>query len=146
VIRSLSNELPVVLLNTGLNIDDHADLQVSGGMGVYRVDHLMTLEANLDVQTRIISRARAFVGTYGGLSYLGPFYGVPSFGFYSNESELVPAHLDIGWRLGRLVGTPATLLDVNAAGMLRTLFGETVRRDDAGDTTLEVAATTGAQR
>jgi glycosyltransferase involved in cell wall biosynthesis len=146
VIRSLSKELPVVLLNTGLNIDDHADLQVSGGMGVYRVDHLMTLEANLDVQTRIISRARAFVGTYGGLSYLGPFYGVPSFGFYSNESELVPAHLDIGWRLGRLVGTPATLLDVNAAGMLRTLFGQTVRRDDAGDTTLEVAATTGAQR
>jgi glycosyltransferase involved in cell wall biosynthesis len=129
VIRALSREIPVVLLNTGLSVDEHEDLQVPGGMGVYRVDHLMTLERNLEVQTQIISRARAFVGTYGGLAYLGPFYGVPSFGFYSNESELVPAHLDIGWRLGRLVGTSVTLLDASAAGMLKTLFGGIAREE-----------------
>lgn len=146
MIRALSREMPVVLLNTGLNIDDHEDLQVPGGMGIYRVDHLMTLQGNLDIQTRIISRARAFVGTYGGLTYLGPFYGVPSFGFYANASELVPAHLDIGWRLGRLVGAAATLLDVNAAGMMRTLFGQAVRRDDAAETVLQAVGTTAAQR
>jgi glycosyltransferase involved in cell wall biosynthesis len=123
VVRSLSRELPVVMLNTGLSLDDHEDFHVAGGMGVFRVDHLMTAERNLEVQTEIISHARAFVGTYGGLAYLGPFYAVPSVGFYSNESELVPAHLDIGWRLGRLVGTPVTLLDAGAAPMLRTLLG-----------------------
>ena len=112
-----------MLLNTGLNLDDHADLDVPGGKGVHRVDHLMTPQRNLELQTRIISHARAFVGTYGGLAYLGPFYGVPSVGFYSNESELVPAHLDVGWRLGRSTGAPLTALDVRNAGMLRMLLG-----------------------
>ncbi len=36
----------------------------------------MTPERNLAVQTAVIARARAFVGTYGGYSYLAPFCGV----------------------------------------------------------------------
>lgn len=122
VIRSLAREAPVVLLNTGLTLDDHDDLNVPGGLGVHRIDRLMTPERNLEVQTQVISHARAFVGTYGGLAYVGPFYGVPSIGFYSSEAELVPAHLDVGWRLGRLVGMPATTLDTKTAGVLRMLF------------------------
>jgi glycosyltransferase involved in cell wall biosynthesis len=47
IIRSLSRDLPVVLLNTGLNIDDHEDVDVAEGQGVYRVDHLMTPQRNL---------------------------------------------------------------------------------------------------
>lgn len=122
VIRSLSRDVPVVLLNTGLSLDDHEDLQVPGGMGVHHVEDLMTPHQNLDVQTRIIAGARAFVGTYGGLAYLGPFYGVPAVGFYSNESELVPAHLDVGWRLGRTMGAPLAALDARNTGLLRQLF------------------------
>ena len=44
----------------------------------------MTPRNNLAVQTKVISGARAFIGTYGGLSYLAPFYGVNSLAFYSN--------------------------------------------------------------
>ncbi len=122
VIRALSRETPVVLLNTGISIDEHEDLQVAGAFGVHRVDHLMSAENNLEVQTRIISRARAFVGTYGGLGYIAPFYGVPAIGFYSHEAELVPAHLDVGWRLGRLIGTPAVALDTSSTSLLGMLF------------------------
>jgi hypothetical protein len=134
-----------VLLNTGLNLDDHADLDVAGGKGVYRVDHLMTPQRNLELQTRIISHARAFVGTYGGLAYLGPFYGVPSVGFYSNESELVPAHLDVGWRLGRSTGAPLTTLDARNAGMLRMLLGISTDGVDAASIR-EVTAASGGPR
>jgi hypothetical protein len=123
IIRSLSRDLPVVLLNTGLNIDDHEDVDIAGGHGVYRVDHLMTPQRNLEIQTRVIRNARAFVGTYGGLTYLGPCYGVPSIGFYSNESELIPAHLDVGWRLGRAMSAPLTPLHVKSADTLRMLLG-----------------------
>jgi glycosyltransferase involved in cell wall biosynthesis len=122
-IRSLSRDVAVVLLNTGLRLDDHEDLDMAGGKGVYRVDHLMTASRNLEIQTRIISRARAFVGTYGGLTYLAPLYGVPSVGFYSQASELIPAHLDIGWRLGRSMDAPITALHVRSAGALRMLLG-----------------------
>jgi hypothetical protein len=123
VIRSISRDIPVVLLNTGLNLDDHEDVDVANNKGVHKVDHLMTPQRNLEIQTRIISEARAFVGSYGGLAYLGPFYGVPSVGFYSAESELIPAHLDVGWRLGKTMGAPLTALHVSSAGMLRMLLG-----------------------
>jgi ADP-heptose:LPS heptosyltransferase len=52
----------------------------------------MTETNNLDVQSRVIAHARAFIGTYGGLSYLGPFFGTPSIGFYSDEQDLKPVH------------------------------------------------------
>jgi hypothetical protein len=122
VIRSLSRDVPVVLLNTGLNLDDHEDLDVAV-KSVYRVDHLMTPDRNLDIQTAVISHARAFVGTYGGMAYLGPFYGVPAVGFYSRETELIPEHLEIGWRLGRAMAAPLTALHVSSAETLRMLLG-----------------------
>ena len=122
VIRSLSEEIPVVLLNTGLRLDDHDDMDVPG-KNIYRVDDLMRLEQNLEIQTEIISHARAFVGTYGGLAYLGPFYGVPSVSFYSTEEELVPAHLDVSWRLGRTMSVSVTTLHTKMAGLLRGALG-----------------------
>jgi hypothetical protein len=123
VIRSLSQEIPVVLLNTGLRLDDHEDLSVLG-KNVYRADELMRLDQNLEIQTEIISNARAFVGTYGGLAYVGPFHGVPSISFYSTEDELIPAHIDVSWRLGRKMGVAMTTLHTQTAGLLRTLFSE----------------------
>jgi glycosyltransferase involved in cell wall biosynthesis len=131
-VRTISREVPVVLLNTGLNLDDHEDLDVAGGKGVYRVDHLMTPQQNLELQTRIIANARAFVGTYGGLSYVAPFYGVPSVGFYSQESDLMSAHLDVGWRLGRDMNAPLAALDAKNVELLRTLFGTAVPPANAG--------------
>ena len=121
-IRSISRDVPVVLLNTGLRPDEHEDLDVPGS-GVYRVDRLMMLEQNLEIQTEIISHARAFVGTYGGLAYVGPFYGVPSISFYSTESELVPVHIDVSWRLGQAMGVPVSVVHTQMAGLLGTLLG-----------------------
>jgi ADP-heptose:LPS heptosyltransferase len=126
VIRSISRETPVVLLNTGLQLDDHEDLNPADSR-VYRVDHLMALERNLEIQTEIISRARAFVGTYGGLAYLAPFYGVPSISFYSTESELIPAHLDTAWRLARTLKVPVAAVPTAAAGWLKFVLEDTGR-------------------
>jgi hypothetical protein len=134
----------VVLLNTGLSLDDHEEVQVPGGMGIYRVDQLMTPQRNLEVQTRIIAHARAFVGTYGGLAYLGPFYGVPAVAFYSNEAELVPAHLDVGWRLGRSTGAPLAALDARNSGMLHMLFGAPGLGADAADAALRAVTAASA--
>ena len=65
---------------------------------------------NLAVQTAVIARARAFVGTYGGYSYLAPFCGVPSLAFYS-EPTFKLHHLHVAQhvfeRLGGAVAGPA---------------------------------------
>jgi glycosyltransferase involved in cell wall biosynthesis len=124
VVSSISREIPVVLLNTGHKPDEHEDLAVTGS-SVYRVDDLMNLEQNLEVQTEIVSRACAFVGTYGGLAYLGPFYGVPSISFYSDEAELVPSHLDASWRLGQTFGVRSVVLHTRLVPLLRVLLRAT---------------------
>jgi hypothetical protein len=41
----------------------------------------------------VIAGADAFFSTYGGLSYLGPKYGVASYGFYSEASQIKWQHL-----------------------------------------------------
>jgi hypothetical protein len=130
IVRAISRDMPVVLLNTGLKLDDHDDLNVPG-MGIHHVDRLMSAERNLEVQTEIVCNARAFVGTYGGLAYLATFYGVPSFAFYSTQAELLPAHMDMWWRLSRLMGVPASAIDTRATDLLRTVLGSVVRMNQA---------------
>ncbi len=121
-VRTLAQRMPVVLLNPGLSLDDHEDFDPGIGMGVHRIDHLMTPTTNLQVQSAVIAHARVFVGTYGGLSYLGPFYGVPSIGLFSEESELVLAHLDVSRRLSRRLDAPLVTLDVREVAMIEMLF------------------------
>ena len=124
IVKSLSAQSPVVVLNTGLRVDDHTDCDLTGS-GIYHVDHLMTPTNNLAVQSAIIANARAFVGTYGGLSYLGPFYGVPSVAFYSDPNGIVATHLDMTHRLSRMMSSPLVTLDVNEAGLLRLVLAST---------------------
>lgn len=119
IVSGLAAERPVVVLNPGLRLDDHDDVDdLATSDRVFRIDHVLTAADNLAVQTAVIARAEAFVGTYGGLSYLGPHLGVPTVGLYSNAAELVPAHMDVTWRLARHFDSPLTVLSTTEAGML----------------------------
>jgi hypothetical protein len=123
VVRRLAADRPVVLMNTGLRLDDHDDVEVGTGGGVYRIDHALTARDNLEVQTAIVAGAEAFVGTYGGLSYLGPYLGVPTVGLYSHAPELVAAHLDVTWRLCRTMESPLTVLSRDDVTLLSSILG-----------------------
>jgi hypothetical protein len=99
LIRSLARNTKVVLLNNGLELDDHSDLVLELEDSVLAIDDLMEPNNNLHVQTVALSRARAFIGTYGGLSYLAPFLNVPSIGFSSLPGHAAPWHLDLAQRV-----------------------------------------------
>jgi hypothetical protein len=103
LVERLARDSHVVLLSTRIGVDDHSDFQEDlWSDRVHAVDHLMSPANNLAVQTRLIAGARALFATYGGFSYLGPFYGVTSYSFYSH-SNFNPAHLDVMRRaVGRL--------------------------------------------
>jgi hypothetical protein len=95
LVTRLGRQSHVVLLWTGIRVDDHSDFEEEvRSDNVHVVDHLMSAGDNLAVQTQIIAGARALFTTYGGFSYLGPFYGVTSYSFYS-ERNWNPAHLDV---------------------------------------------------
>jgi hypothetical protein len=93
VIERLAETIDVVLLSTGLLVDDHEEWAIDHPR-VHPIEHLLRPQDNLAVQTRLIAGARGLVATYGGFSYLGPFLGVPTRTFYAVE-QTVPLHLEV---------------------------------------------------
>jgi hypothetical protein len=124
LIHTLTDTGDVVLLNPDLHIDDHWDLQLRHPR-VHTIDHLMTPRNNLEIQTKVISRSRAFVGTYGGLSYLAPLYGVTSLAFYSHGEKFSPRHLELARRVfGKMKRGSYVVLDTSDVEVLSLAFGE----------------------
>jgi len=98
MLRTVSRQVPVVLLSTTVRLDEHSDYQSSSGSGVFVVDAHETPQKNLERQTGLIAGSRGFVGTYGGFSYLAPFYGKPSLSFFSRRG-FEAHHLDLAQRV-----------------------------------------------
>jgi hypothetical protein len=83
---------PVVSLATGLRLDDHSS-HAADASGVRTLPSDMHPRENLALQTAIVAGATAFVGTYGGFSYLAPFLGVHSTAYFSDPQGYSPRHL-----------------------------------------------------
>jgi ADP-heptose:LPS heptosyltransferase len=133
-IRSLAESSNVVLLNTPFRVDDHADYGMGHSPRVHTIDDLMTPSRNLDVQTAVIAGAKAFVGTYGGYSYLAPLCGVPSLAFYSRREEFFAHHLQLADRVFRAMNTSALVpIDVRDAGLVGMALGPRFRVADFGE-------------
>jgi hypothetical protein len=103
-LQTLTERGPVVSLATGLRLDDHASdedakdgAKVRGCEGadarVHTLPSDMHPRENLALQTALVAGASAFVGTYGGFSYLAPFLGVQSTAYFADADGYSPRHL-----------------------------------------------------
>jgi hypothetical protein len=102
IVAALAEQWPVVQLDTGLAVDDHADYDVGDSPRVISVAARLTPAANLAEQTRIIAGARLFVGTCGSLAWLAPLLGVDTVPVFT-DAEFLHAHLHVARRAyGRL--------------------------------------------
>jgi len=123
-LEELTRHIDVVLLNTGQRFDDHEDIAKGNRGRIHTIDHLMTPANNLDVQTRVIAGAEAYVGTYGGFSYVAPLAGTHALTFYSHITGFRFDHLEVakrvfsGLRKGSFVE-----LDLRSVDMLRLGLG-----------------------
>ena len=113
LLRTLAGRGSVVALSTGLNIDDHGGVRLDE-YGVRHLPEGIDPARNLHVQSAVVSRAQAFVGTYGGFSYMAPFYGVRSLAFYSDPEGFSQKHLHMARSAFETIGTTG-LLDVRDA-------------------------------
>lgn len=97
-VAALAERMPVVLLDTGLVLeDDHADYAFAPGGRVLSARPWMTPQTNLGVQTQIVAGARAFVGTCGSLAWLAPRLGVDTSAMFVDPKWL-HAHLAVAMR------------------------------------------------
>lgn len=78
----------IVLLRPKVSIDDHGTLTAPDHESIVTVEY--GPEESLRVQSEVIAHAEALVCTYGGLSYLGALYGVPTKAFHTLQPD--PIH------------------------------------------------------
>jgi hypothetical protein len=112
LVRSLAMHTHVVLLGSGVPLDEHRDAGTGPSHHVHTVNHVTRAATNLAVQTAVIAGAQAFIGTYGGFSYLAPFCGVRSIALYSRRNYYLH-HLDFAQQLfAGIDGGALDLVDV----------------------------------
>ena len=105
---------PVVMLDTGVAVDEHVDFSFDDIPGVVSAGGWMTPATNLAVQTALIARAHTFLTTCGGLAWLGPFLGTPTVAAYADDKQLAP-HLYVARQAGRRMEAASFLpLDLRA--------------------------------
>ena len=118
-VASLAEHTPVVLLNPGFSVDEHEDWEPAVRDRIHTIAEGLTPDRNLAVQSAVISRARAFVGTYGGYSYLAPLHRVPAVACYSRPT-FKWHHLYAAQRaFDQVEAAPLTLVDTSQAPLVR---------------------------
>ena len=114
-LHALSERGPVVSLATNLRLDDHATDEVES-LGVRTLPHDMHPRENLALQTAVVAGASAFVGTYGGFSYLAPFLNVRSTAYFSDPDGYSARHLLMARSALESIDA-GELLDVRSSGV-----------------------------
>ena len=103
MVLALAERSPVVMLDTGLTLDDHEDYSFAAASRIHSVRASLTPRDNLAVQTAIISRADSFVGTCGALAWLAPMLGVDTTAVFT-DARFLHSHLHAARRLYHVLG------------------------------------------
>ena len=88
LVHRLAARMPVVMLDTAWNVDEHRDYTFEGIRGVTTLRPSLDPRTNLSVQTQVVAGARRFVGTCGGLAWLAPLLGVDTLAVYEDDRYL----------------------------------------------------------
>jgi hypothetical protein len=102
-ITAVAAQTSVVLLETGLTLDEHDDFSLEGIAGVVSLRGRLDPRTNLAVQTEVIARAQAYVGTCGGLAWAAPMLGVETTAMVG-DPRLLHAHLSVARRVYHRLG------------------------------------------
>ena len=118
IVLGLAERTDVVMLDTGLALDDHEDYSFAAASRVHSVRESLRPRDNLAVQTAIISRASSFVGTCGALAWLAPMLGVDTTAVLA-DARFLHGHLQVARRVYEAIdGGRFSPLDISAVEQL----------------------------
>jgi hypothetical protein len=121
IVLGLAERMPVVMLDTGLALDDHEDYSFAAASRIHSVRESLRPRDNLAVQTAIISRASSFVGTCGALAWLAPMLGIDTTAVFA-DARFLHGHLDVARRVYSNLGVRFSPLDLAAVDRLGLSF------------------------
>lgn len=114
----LAERLPVVVFAQDLAVDDHGIFEVARRPNLVVFDQDMELRSNLEVQSAVMARAEATVGTSGGIMYVPMMYGRSALGVYSARHHLLETHGPALFRMSEAVGAKIAVGHVDALDLL----------------------------
>jgi hypothetical protein len=118
IVLGLAEQAPVVMLDTGLALDDHEDYSFAAASRIHSLRASLQPRDNLAVQTAIISRASSFVGTCGALAWLAPMLGVDTTAVLA-DARFLHGHLQVARRVYQVIGGGRfSSLDISALDQL----------------------------
>jgi hypothetical protein len=130
-VDSLAERTHVVLLDTGLVLDEHTDYAFGPSGRVISARSWMAPNNNLAVQTQLIAGAQAYVGTCGSVAWLAPMLGVNTSAVYMDPKWL-HAHLGVMLRACHRTGAGRfAALDLRALGPIGSAQGSRLMAQEA---------------
>lgn len=114
-IQAIAKQIPVVLLTTGLHMDDHLEYipkPLPENVFLLHEHAGVTIQNSLAVYSAAMHGARAFVGTYGGISHLALRYGIPSVNLFTEWKGIFLSHRQLSEAYALQLGVPYHVLKV----------------------------------
>jgi hypothetical protein len=107
-VEAIASRMPVVMIQSGFQTDDHADINLGGIPNVFNLKYFTTQAHtdNLAIQSAVIANAKGYVGTYGGMAQGAMRWGVPTLALYHEFGQTAPAHLHLTQSLSLKSGVP----------------------------------------
>jgi hypothetical protein len=124
-IEKVASQMPVVILDS-FHADDHADIHLGNINNTIRLSEItdQTPTDNLLIQSAVIARAKAYVGTYGGMAQGAMRWGVPTVALYAEFGQTAQAHLTLTQSLSLKTGVPFIVAQPkDLEGALSMVFG-----------------------
>jgi hypothetical protein len=131
-VKMISQSHPVVLVGSGLHMDDHADLAIPKLPNVFTLRDCgisVTPQTNLAVMSAVLARSAGCVGTYGGTVQLAGRLGRPAIGFYADWHSTALAHRHLSEALAIQLGLPFVTLRLGDLPTLQAVVPQVVVRN-----------------
>ena len=121
MVATLAAHVPVVLLSSANDYDDHTDIPIEGP-NVFGIKPGVPPHENLLMQASVLSRAKAFVGTYGGMAQLAVRLKVPSVSLWKQFGGTAHAHLSLQSWISKATNVPFVAGSITDTSLLQSVL------------------------
>ena len=129
MVRQIAQTMPVVILRSSQYVDDHVDFPTPAGENITTI-HAEPWRENLAVQSAILKRASAYIGTWGGMAQLAVRLGIPTAAFFDKWAGCSYSHRMLTEWLAMQQGIPCFVGRPHDAEFVRTVLPKEIALPD----------------